>query len=122
MIIRAVEQHELPELLALYRHLHPDDPVLGVEEVGPLWDCIAADENLAYFAAEADAEDAVVTFDASGSYDPDGTIISYEWDWDSDGVWDDLTTDPIITHTWMDMFEDTVRMRVTDNDNLIQSC
>jgi hypothetical protein len=28
-----------------------------------------------------------ITFDASGSYDPDGSIVSYEWDWNNDGFY-----------------------------------
>lgn len=59
-----------------------------------------------------------VTLDASGSYDPDGAIVSYEWDWNSDGTYDDTTPNPVITHTWHAAFAGTVRMRVTDNDGL----
>lgn len=59
-----------------------------------------------------------VILDASGSYDPDGTIVLYEWDWDSDGVWDESTLGPTITHTWLGAFDGTVRMRVTDDSSL----
>ena len=30
-----------------------------------------------------------ITFDGTGSYDPDGTIIKYAWDLDDDGDYDD---------------------------------
>jgi len=59
-----------------------------------------------------------ITFDASGSYDPDGEIVSYEWDWDNDGIYDESTISPTITHTWDAEFSGTVRLRVTDNDGL----
>jgi len=59
-----------------------------------------------------------VTFDASSSYDPDGTIVLYEWDWDNDGIYDENTTSPTITHTWSSEFTGMVRLRVTDNDGL----
>jgi uncharacterized delta-60 repeat protein len=29
-----------------------------------------------------------VSFDASGSHDDDGTIVSYDWDWEGDGTYD----------------------------------
>jgi len=44
---------------------------------------------------------APTTFDASGSHDPDGTVVGYRWDWTNDGTWDTawLTT-PTATHTY----------------------
>jgi len=59
-----------------------------------------------------------ITFDASGSYDPDGEIVFYEWDWDNDGVYDDNETLPVIEHTWYKEFSGTIKLRVTDNDGL----
>jgi outer membrane protein assembly factor BamB len=57
-----------------------------------------------------------VNFDASSSYDPDGTIVLYEWDWDNDGVYDESHTTSTATHVWYE--EDTypVTLRITDND------
>ena len=60
-----------------------------------------------------------ITFDVSGSFDPDGTIVSYEWDWDHDGMYDETTTSPTIDHTWNVEFNGTVRLQVTDNDGLM---
>jgi len=59
-----------------------------------------------------------VTFDASDSYDPDGTIILYEWDWDNDGVYDESHTSPIATHSWFQPGNYSVVLRVTDNDGV----
>ncbi len=56
-----------------------------------------------------------VTFDASASKDPDGKIVSYEWDFNGDGVFDQKTTDPIVTHSYAVSGAKTVTLRVTDN-------
>jgi len=55
-----------------------------------------------------------VTFNASSSYDPDGTIVSYFWDFgdDTNG------TGEIISHTYADDGIYTVTLTVTDNDGL----
>ncbi len=41
-----------------------------------------------------------VTFDASASHDPDGKIVEYRWDFDGDGVVDQTTQDPVVTHVY----------------------
>ncbi len=56
-----------------------------------------------------------VQLDASGSYDADGEITLYEWDWDSNGVYDYSSSTPYAQHTWTVPFSGTIRMRVTDN-------
>src|SRR5690606_7457651 len=62
-----------------------------------------------------------VTVDASGSYDPDGTITVYEWDWDNNGVYEESFSMPTTTHVWSTSGEYPVSLRVTDNDNLSDS-
>jgi len=41
-----------------------------------------------------------ITFNASGSFDPDGAVDTYRWDWDGDGSIDDTTTDPVVTKSF----------------------
>ena len=55
-----------------------------------------------------------VTFNATASYDPDGTIVSYVWDFG------DNTTGGgnITTHAYTDDGNYTVTLNVTDNDGL----
>ena len=56
MSIRRITSDELPELLRLYAFLHPEDPVVDPDDpnVKHLWARILTDENLRYYAAEAD--------------------------------------------------------------------
>jgi len=59
------------------------------------------------------------TFDASGSSDPDGSIVSYEWDWDYDGstfTVDESTTSSTTNHTFSTFGDKTVALRVTDDN------
>lgn len=55
-----------------------------------------------------------ITFNGTGSYDPDGTILSYEWDLDDDGEFDDATG-ATPTKTWAAPYTGDISLRVTDN-------
>ncbi|MHA2231391.1 MAG: PKD domain-containing protein [Candidatus Hodarchaeales archaeon] len=60
-----------------------------------------------------------ITFNPSGSYDLDGTIVLYEFDFESDGTYDVSNAVPtVVTHTYFTPGPYTVTLRVTDNDGL----
>ena len=59
-----------------------------------------------------------VTFDASSSADPDGTITKYEWDLDGDGTFETNTgTTKTVTRSYTTEGTFDIRLRVTDNGN-----
>ncbi|MCX6671281.1 MAG: PKD domain-containing protein, partial [Euryarchaeota archaeon] len=58
-----------------------------------------------------------ITFNASASHDFDGTITSYEWDWNNDGVYDESHSSPTTTHSWESAGSYPVTVRITDDDN-----
>ncbi|GAB2486741.1 lectin [Promicromonospora xylanilytica] len=53
-----------------------------------------------------------VAFDATGSTDPDGDTLTYEWDLDGDGTFDATGAETTHTYTELDVY--TARLRVTD--------
>jgi PKD repeat protein len=55
-----------------------------------------------------------ITFNASSSYDPDGYITNYEWDFGDGNITN--TTEEIITHAYASAGDYTVNLTVTDND------
>jgi PKD repeat protein len=55
-------------------------------------------------------------FKASSSSDQDGSISSYEWDWDDDGNYED--TGEIATHSFSAPGDYNVELNVTDNQSL----
>jgi len=55
-----------------------------------------------------------IDFDGSDSIDPDGTIAYYEWDWENDGIFDELGM--YAQHSWDSVGVFEVQLRVTDND------
>jgi hypothetical protein len=54
-----------------------------------------------------------VHFDASGSKDPDGSIVKYEWDLDGDGQTDEEGVE--VTHYFVKPGSYTVTLKVTDD-------
>ena len=62
---------------------------------------------------------APIEFDPSDSYDPDGTLVLYEWDFDGDGVYDESTESPdVVTFAYLTPGTYNVTLRVTDNDDI----
>jgi LPXTG-motif cell wall-anchored protein len=59
-------------------------------------------------------EGSTVTVSGTDSTDPDGSIVSYEWDLDGDGLFE--RTGPTIDVSLRDQGEVTVTLRVTDDD------
>lgn len=57
-----------------------------------------------------------VTFDASDSYDSDGSIVSYSWDFGDDT--NATEAEPITNHAYTNAGMFTVTLNVTDNDGL----
>lgn len=65
----------------------------------------------------ADPRVAVSTlFDASGSYDVDGLIASYAWDFDSDGIFDVDSASSDVEYTYAEAGVATVTLKVTDDE------
>jgi PKD repeat protein len=57
-----------------------------------------------------------VTFDASTSVDPDGSIETYRWDFNGDGIYDDTTSDPQIERTFTSIGFRNVGLQVVDDE------
>lgn len=58
-----------------------------------------------------------VIFNASASYDPDGAIVSYKWNF-GDGAPNVITPETMITHEYSAFGNYTITLIVTDNDGL----
>jgi PKD repeat protein len=58
-----------------------------------------------------------VTFDASASYDPDGTIVNYQWNFGDSGT----GSGKIVTHKYLSAGTFQVNLTVTDNEGLKDS-
>jgi hypothetical protein len=58
-----------------------------------------------------------INFDASGSSSKDTMIVSYEWDWDNDGIFDEKLTPPavVVQHIWHLPYIGDVGLKITDN-------
>lgn len=79
---------------------------------------IENEQTAASFVANPDSGEIPlnVTFDATSSFDPDGEIVSYEWDFDGDGRFDDAEGE-IVKNTFTQEGTFEITLRVTDNNN-----
>jgi PKD repeat protein/plastocyanin len=59
--------------------------------------------------------DEVVSFDGSASSDPGGSIVSYAWDFDGDGTFDETGPTATTSHPYPVAGTFTARLRVTDD-------
>ncbi|ENO12220.1 parallel beta-helix repeat (two copies) [Thermoplasmatales archaeon SCGC AB-539-C06] len=60
--------------------------------------------------------DEPITFDGSGSFDSDGSIVGYRWDWKNDGGWDtDWLVNSKKSHTYDSEYYGMARLEVKDN-------
>ncbi|MCB1186344.1 PQQ-binding-like beta-propeller repeat protein [bacterium] len=56
-----------------------------------------------------------VTMDASGSFDPDGSIVLYEWDFEGDGSYESYGISTTVTHYYGQIGNYRASVRVTDD-------
>lgn len=54
-----------------------------------------------------------ITFNVSASLPRGVTVAQYEWDFDGDGVTDEVGPIPVAAHTFHEVFEGTVEVRIT---------
>ena len=62
-----------------------------------------------------DEAGSAITFDASGSCDPDDDLLKYRWDFGNDGSWDTgWSNSPTASYTWGDDHTGTAKVEVND--------
>jgi len=71
------------------------------------------------YSPENATVDETITFNASSSYDPDGTIVSYEWNFGDGNVTN--TTHEILNHSYSEAGNYEVTLTVTDDDGVTNS-
>lgn len=57
-----------------------------------------------------------LNFNAGGSYDPNGAIVRYDWDFNNDGNYEETTTSPLVAHTFANSYDGLVTVQVFSAD------
>ena len=89
-------------------------PSLGDDTTGLITVTNQPPVALFEFEPKTDFVPREISFDASASYDPDGHIVSYEWDFGDGGTGSGVNP----SHTYTSKGEYLVTLKVTDNDGL----
>lgn len=55
-----------------------------------------------------------LSLDASCSVAAGSNLVKYEWDWNNDGRYDEVSMSSTVSHMWITPYEDVVGLRVTD--------
>ncbi len=89
------------------------DVSMNVEIINALPTADAEPLQYTTYAAE------LISFDGSNSHDndcDDQAIVQWEWDWENDGVFDDLYDVPDAGHSYAESGDYEVQLRVTDDE------
>jgi len=93
----------------------PDETILNLLDPILVEGTTNRPPNVSFFSSPATPHiNEPVTFDASATFDADGAIETYEWDFNGDGLFDLTTSDPLVTHTYTTSGLKSVTLRVTD--------
>ena len=104
-----VKYHKDPNSNAIEFNLY-GDPECQLFTVTPN-EFPTADVNGPYTGDEGSS----ITFNASGSVDPEAMPMEYRWDFDGDDTWDtDWSASPYGEFTWGDDYSGTVKLEVRD--------
>ena len=79
---------------------------------------------IAYAPDPVVEQNELVVFNATDSFDPDGIIVAWEWDFNNDGIFGDpynSGTDQIPLVSFTDVGLHTINLRVTDNDGAMDT-
>ena len=60
-----------------------------------------------------------IAFNASKSYSPASAIVKYDWDYNGDGTYEESGTAPVARHTYTEVSEGVMQVRMTDANGLV---
>ncbi|MCB1218212.1 LCP family protein [bacterium] len=112
-------ERNLPGVSAENQHLRTSDEYIAPSDVKKvaefLADLNAPPRAVVRLNAEAGTVPFTATLDASKSSDRDGSVASYEVDWNGDGNFEDQSTEPQLSHDYTTAGEFTINVRVLDD-------